>query len=54
VVRFSIVRVKYVLLMKQNIYNSPAQLSSSADLPETRFSVTNAGLISVNSVKRNY
>jgi len=36
------------------LYNSPAQLSHSAGLNETKFSVTNAGLIVVNSVKKNY
>jgi len=54
VVRFSIVRAKCVLLMKQNIYNSPAKLSHSDGLHETKFSVTNDGLIVVNSVKKNY
>jgi hypothetical protein len=40
--------------MKQNIYNSPAQLSHSARLHETKFSMTNAGLIVENSVNKNF
>jgi len=36
------------------IYKSPAQLSHSTGLHENKYSVTNAGLIVVNSLKKNY